>query len=258
MQPDPAESDRATERSVSAALWVARCVAAFVMFLAATACAQPVAALWPPAPGDATHRIVVSTDAWHSVIGLRTPDAPTRDEVTSRGSVTELGDATAHGDAAASDGGATRAVFEEWGYAEKGYYLEGSNGVCGTLRALFVPSAAVVVVTRGDRTWAERTPQPPARSWEFDLTDAGLARLIEFLHADVAAPAPISHAGGSDWFDAKSSYHAFHHCHHWTAAALRAAGLPVRPAFALFKWSLESQLDRAARIAAEGGGGGNR
>lgn len=228
-----AAAGRATTRFLRAAVAAALC-------LAAAACAQPIAGLWPPGPGDVTHRIVVSTDAWHSVIGLcRENGQATQDAPSAPAAAPE----------ATRQAGSPR--FEEWGFAEKGYYLEGDNGVCGTLRALFLPSAGVVSVTRGDRTWAERTPQPPGRSWEFDLTDAGFARLAAFLRAEVASPTPISHAGGAEWFDAASSYHAFHHCHHWTASALREAGLPVRPAFALFKWSLESQLDRAERIGAE-------
>jgi hypothetical protein len=180
-------------------------------------CAQPVAGLWPPGPGEATHEIVVSTDAWHSVVALprERPGGP----------------------------------VEEWGYADKAHYLEGHDGVLGTLDALFVPGAAVVVVTHADRIWAERSPQPPGRSWTFALMDAGYAGLLGFLHGELASPEVISDRNGADWYDAKSSYHAFHHCHHWTAAALREAGLPVWPAYALFKWSLEAQLDRAEEIA---------
>jgi hypothetical protein len=192
--------------------------AAFLLLLLFVAgCASPVDGLWPPRPDEPAHRIVVSMDSWHSVIGLVRADG----------------------------------TLEERGYADKAYYLEGDDGVCGTLGALFVPGTGVIQTTRGARSWAERTPQPPARSWTFDLSEEGRARLVAHMDADVAGATPCSLRGGAVWHDAKSSYWMFHHCHHWTASALREAGLPVFASYAMFKWSLEAQLDRAAGIAAE-------
>jgi hypothetical protein len=195
-----------------------RLIAAVVVL--AAGCAQPGAGLWPAEPGAATRRIVVSTDGWHSVIGLNADRAPGE-------------------------------PVEEWGYARKSYYLEGDTGACGTLAALFVPGTGVVLQTKDPRTWAERTTQPPARSWEFELTDEGWTRLVAFIDAERASEEPVSHKAGATWYDANSSYWGFHHCHHWTASALREAGLPVWSSYALFKWSFEAQLDRAATIAEE-------
>src|SRR5690242_3492833 len=98
-----------------------------VVALLAAGCACPVDGVWPPRADEPTHRIVVSTDAWHSVIGLVRDDGS----------------------------------LEEWGYARKAYYLEGDDGVCGTLSALFIPGAGVIQKTTGTRSWALRTPQPP-------------------------------------------------------------------------------------------------
>jgi hypothetical protein len=188
---------------------------ALTALVLAAGCAQPVAGLWPPRPGEDTRQIVVSTDAWHSVICL------TRD----------------HGG------------LEEWGYADKSYYLEGHDGVSGTLDALILPGAGVIHVACVERAWGERTPQPPGRVWHFDLTREGYARLLSYLQTSSEADQPCSERGGLVWFDAKSAYHMFHHCHHWAAGALREAGLPVWPLYAQFKWTFEAQLDRAADMA---------
>jgi hypothetical protein len=185
-----------------------------VLVLAA-GCAQPVAGLWPPRAGEPTHRVIVSTDNWHSVIGLPRDDGR----------------------------------LDEWSYASKAYYLEREDGFFGTLSAVFIPGDAVVLTRVSDRPWAETTTQPPGRSWTFDLSEEGYARLVAYVAAERASETPCSHAGGALWFDATSSYGGLHHCQHWTASALREAGLPVWSVYALFKWSLEAQLDRAEAMA---------
>src|SRR5262245_58650358 len=96
-------------------------------------CAQPVRDLWPPAPGEKSHRIIVCTDTWHSMVGVWPADQAD---------------------------GAAFASLTEWGYAQKAYYLEGDSGCSGTLRALFIPSTSVVYVADAGKPWSERTPQP--------------------------------------------------------------------------------------------------
>ena len=194
-----------------------------VLLCLVSGCAQPIADLWPPRPGSKTRLILVSIDRWHSVIALRREPHP-EDAMLP---------------------------WEEWGYAEEGYYLEGDSGCCGTLRALFVPSAAVVQVARAALPWSERTPQPPARSWVFRLSEDGYEQLVEFLARSKKSGEIVSHAYGSAWYRASPSYHAFHHCYHWTARALRSAGLPVWSFYSLFKSCLEAQLDRALELQAE-------
>jgi hypothetical protein len=207
-------------------------IAAFLVTAWFGGCASPVEGLWPPAPGDKTFRILVSVDSWHSVIGVWPEGDP---------------------------GGHDLSLLEEWAYAEKGYYLEGDSGSSGTMRALFWPSTGVVQVTRAGRPWSERTPQPPARTWSFELTEQGYRNLRNHLAGERESARPHLVERDSEWYIADCSYHAFHHCHHWTARALRSAGLPVWAFYALFKWSLEAQLDRAMEFvppADQDGGNG--
>ena len=185
--------------------------------------------LWPPPAGAKTHTIRVSVDRWHSMI------------------------AVAHNDTSSARGDAQ--LWEEWGYAEKGYYLEGDTGCSGTLWALFVPSAGVVQVTHTRTAWSERTPQPPARSWTFRLSETGYERLCDFLEREKKSAEVISTAGGYSWYRADESYHVFHHCYHWTARALRAAGLPVWSFYAPLKSCLEAQLNRALTFQGDGNAG---
>ena len=185
-------------------------------------CASPVEGLWPPEPGAPSHRIVVSVDSWHSVIGIW-PEGDARDTSPSG--------------------------MREWAYAERGYYLEGSDGSSGSVRAMLWPSSGVIVVRADGQSLDEWSPDPPVRTWTFELTPEGHRALREYLESSRASAEPITEERGFLWYEADRSYHLFHHCHHWTAGALRAAGLPVTAFWAPFRWSLEAQLDRAEEMA---------
>ena len=89
-------------------------------------CAQPIRELWPPAAGEKVHKVIVSVDGWHSVIGIWPRDDPD---------------------------GLDMSRLQEWSYSEKNYYLEGDTGCCGTLRALFVPSLGSVQVAEPLALW---------------------------------------------------------------------------------------------------------
>lgn len=187
-------------------------------------CAAPVAGRWPPAPDAPAVTVHVSVDRWHAMIALP-PEDPAR--------------ATA---------------FEEWGYAQRAWYLEGRQGVLDAVGALLWPSEGVVEVARAGRLWADRTPQPPAEVFAFRLGEDGQRRLRAHLAASVAAPEPVATLGSSRFYRARREYHLFNTCHPWAARALRAAGLPLSPGAALTRSLLSWQLARAARIASEAAG----
>jgi len=200
-----------------------RAAVALVFFVLIAGCATPRAGLWPPEPGQPTHTIHVSLDTWHAMIAF--PLAPQPE---------------AHRDA--------RPAFEEWGYAERGWYLEGRQGVSGVFRALFWPSDGVVEVTVSDRIWAQRTPQPPADVFVFQLSETGYQRLRRHLAATIAASEPVAIIETSRFYAARDPYHLFHQCHQYAARALREGGLPVSPVWALTRTSFAMQLRRASQI----------
>jgi hypothetical protein len=222
------ESLGTSENSIG--LWRAVCHAmAGVIALSATvllsACVSPVEDLWPPTQDSATQTIYVSLDTWHAMIAFQvgTPDA-------SR--------FTPH-------------AYEEWGYAERTWYLEGQTGLTGIVRALFWPTDGVVEVGHYDRVWADRTPQPPSELFVFRVSEESHRRLRRHLRETISVSAPIASPGRSTFYPAVRSYHLFHTCHQYAAYALREAGLPISPFWAFNRTSLAWQLRRAARHAAE-------
>jgi len=193
-----------------------------LLFLAG--CAAPIQELWPPHEGQRSVTIIVSLDTWHAMIAM--PIEP--------------------------KSAAAKALYEEWGYAERAWYLEGRQGITGAIRALFWPTEGVVEVARYDRIWAERTPQPPADLFAFDLSETGYHRLREYLSSTIASPKPLVVSGQSQFYVAKEPYHLFHHCHQYAARALREAGLPISPWAAISRSAFAEQLRRAQRLARAG------
>jgi Protein of unknown function (DUF2459) len=188
-------------------------------------CAAPVADLWPPGPGAGAQTIIVSVDSWHAMIAF-----PLADDTRGTGAV-------------------PGARFEEWGYAERGWYLEGRQGIGGVFRAMFSSSPGVVEVALADRLWAERTPDPPADTFAFSLSEAGQQRLREHLRGTIAPGSPVALVGTSRFYAARDDYYLFHTCHQYTAQALRAAGLPLTPALAISRGTFAAQLRRAEGMA---------
>ena len=190
-------------------------------------CAAQGRELWPPPPDAPSWTIYVSLDAWHAMIAF--PLSSHKEPLGLRDS--------------------TGPAFEEWGFAERAWYLEGRQGLSGVMRALFWPTEGIVEVGRHDRVWAERTSQPPSDLFTFRLSEEGHDRLRHHLLSTIASSDPILVAGNSIFYPATRSYHLFHQCHQYVARALQEAGLPTSVFWAFNRASLAMQLRRAARIA---------
>ena len=173
--------------------------------------------------------IVVSLDAAHSMIALPV-DAPVFDIRGGHG-VTRIDGAP----------GEPR-VYEEWGYAERAWFLEKRQGFTGVLRALLWPTEGVVEVGIHESIWAERTQKPPVEAFRFQISEVGYRSLRSYLRATIASEEPVGIVGNSRFCVARSSYHLFHHCHHYTAKGLREAGLPISMSGALTRDGFAKQL----------------
>ncbi len=212
---------------------------AAIVLVLLSSCASPVEGLWPPPPNSVQQTIHVSLDTWHAMIAF-----PIQQEGSDQPSAFSSEDGTS------SQHSSLRAhhFYEEWGYAERAWYLEGRTGLTGIVRALFWPTEGVVEVGRYDRVWAERTPQPPSELFSFRLTEEGYQRLRRHLQTTFLREEPVASFGQSVFYSAKRSYHLFHTCHQYAAYALREAGLPISPFWAFNRTSLAWQLRRAAKL----------
>jgi hypothetical protein len=178
--------------------------------------------------------IVVSLDAAHSMIALPI-EAPALHGNCANGSI-DMDNMP----------GKPR-VYEEWGYAERAWYLEKRQGFTGVLRALLWPTEGVVEVGIHETIWAERTQKPPVETFKFRICEAGYRSLRSYLRATIASEEPVGIVGNSRFCIARSSYHLFNHCHHYTAKGLREAGLPISMSGALTRDIFAKQLRRIMR-----------
>lgn len=125
------------------------------------------------------------------------------------------------------------------------------TGLIEMLSAL-LPSNSALLVT------ALRVPPEaafPDKTVELGVSRAGLTRLVGFIREDVETdsggnpillgPGPYP---GSVFWAGRRTYDAFFTCNSWTAAGLRAAGLPFR-GNALFA---DQVMDQARRLAGAG------
>jgi hypothetical protein len=175
--------------------------------------------------------IVVSLDAAHSMIAL--PVEASVIHVRADHGVTGMDGAPGEPH-----------VYEEWGYAERAWYLEKRQGFTGVLRALLWPTEGVVEVGIHESIWAERTQKPPVESFRFQISEVGYRSLRSYLRATIASEVPVGIVGNSRFCVARPSYHLFHHCHHYTAKGLREAGLPISMRGALTRDGFAKQLRR--------------
>lgn len=175
--------------------------------------------------------IVVSLDAAHSMIAL-----PVEASVLH-----VSGD---HGVIGMDGAPGELRVYEEWGYAERAWYLEKRQGFTGVLRALLWPTEGVVEVGIHESIWAERTQKPPVEAFRFQISEVGYRNLRSYLRATIASEEPVGIVGNSRFCVARPSYHLFHHCHHYTAKGLREAGLPIPMWGALNRYIFSKQLRR--------------
>ncbi|MCP9456616.1 MAG: DUF2459 domain-containing protein [Nitrospira sp.] len=197
-----------------------------LFLLLTTACTSPAEGLRPASSDSSIRTIFVSLDTWHAMIAFPA-DEPRRFPSTSH-------------------------RYEEWGYAERAWYLEGRQGLGGIVHTLFWPSGGVVEIGYHDRVWADRTPQPPAERFTFFVNDEAYQRLKRHLRATISEETPLASFDQSVFYPAARPYHLFHTCHQYAALALREAGLPLSPFWAFSRTSLAWQLRRAARIQESG------
>jgi hypothetical protein len=200
--------------------------------------------------------VYVSLDTWHAMVAFADSEqqAANSEEQEGRVPLPESSSPPGHQPPVRQAHGRSairHSPFEEWGYAERAWYLEDRRGLGGILRALLWPTEGVVEIGRYERVWADRTPQPPSELFVFRVSDEGFRRLHRHLRSTVASDTPVASFEQSTFYPAVRSYHVFHTCHQYAASALRAAGLPISAFWAFNRTALAWQLRRAAQIAAE-------
>jgi uncharacterized protein (TIGR02117 family) len=164
-----------------------------------------------PAVDDGATIYVVS-HGWHTGIVVRTADV-------APGAWPEADD-FAH------------AEYLEVGWGDRDYYQAHDPGFLDAVAAAFVakPGVLHIVGFRGD----VRRTFPASDIVALHVSPQGLARLVAHLRASYERDANGQAVrlgpglyGDSRFYGSVERFHLFNTCNVWTAAALRAAGLPI-------------------------------
>ena len=136
------------------------------------------------------------------------------------------------------------------GWGDAGFYRDGP-GLWRGLDAIVPPSPSVIHLIGADEP-VERF-YTPTRLQRAALSSSQAAGLAAFLAREVAVVEGQAmvvgqgHAGpGSLFLEGRSSFHGLYVCNHWTARALRAAGLSVG---SRLSYRADGVLDDLARSA---------
>ncbi|MGH7152159.1 MAG: hypothetical protein ACREIU_15745, partial [Planctomycetota bacterium] len=108
----------------------------------------------------------------------------------------------------------------------------------------FWPTASVLGCEERDSPPWRRHPEEQVERWSFVVSGRGLEELHAYLDSERGPPLPDP----PGWNDGTHAYHLFHQCHHVTAGALRAAGLPIAPWWCLTGGLIRLQLNRIRRF----------
>lgn len=138
------------------------------------------------------------------------------------------------------------AKYLEFGWGDAGYYPNPDPGLGALLKAGLWPTKSVVHVVAFDIPVTKFFPG--SEVIRLELSAKEMAALNRFIyksfrlepHGPVVVKAGLY--GESAFYQSRLKYHLFHNCNHWVARAMKAAGLPTRPAFALTKRQLLAQL----------------
>ncbi len=181
-------------------------------------CAGPIRGLYPPREGEPVRSVYVVSHGWHTGLVVRRMDVP-------------AGVWPEHGDFAGSE-------FVEVGWGDRDFYQapKATSGLA--LRAALWSRASVLHVVGVSRP--VRPAFPEGGVVEIRVSTRGLERLALFIQdayardeVGRAIPLGPGHWPWSRFYLAREPYYLWRTCNTWAARALRAAGVPITPLYAI-------------------------
>jgi len=215
-------------RSVCRAVETAMCGIALIV---TAGCLGPVAALYRSGPGDPSTPVWVVDHGWHTGLVVERAAIPA-------GLWPEQDDLAP-------------APYLEVGWGDAAFYRAQNPGVGLALKAAFGSAGSVLHVVA--------LPAPPDRIFdgrqvvEIRLSRPGSQALVRFVDESFARGergrtprlGPGLY-GNSAFYPARGRYHLLNTCNTWVADALRSAGAPITPAYAMTAGNVMWQARRLA------------
>jgi uncharacterized protein (TIGR02117 family) len=145
------------------------------------------------------------------------------------------------------------AEYVDIGWGDWDYYQASDPGLRLALKAAFWSSRSVLHLI-GFKGPVENYFSG-SEVVQVTLSDEGFGRLIDFVSATFSRPDEAALAAGvpglapnSRFYPATGRFHLFRTCNTWVAEALRAAALPIAPAYAFTAGNLSYQVKRFGTV----------
>src|SRR5262245_22485317 len=202
-----------------------------IALIVTAGCLGPVAPLYPPRPDDPSTPVWVVDHGWHTGLVVERAAIP-------QGLWPEQDDLA-------------RGPYLEVGWGDAAFYRARDPGVGLAVRAALGSAGSALHVVA--------LPAPPERIFagrevaEIRLSRPGFLALARFVDESFArgerGRAPRLGPGLygiSAFYPARGRYHFLNTCNTWVADALRSAGVPITPAYAMTAGNLMWQARRVA------------
>ncbi len=189
-----------------------------------------------PAPAQEVEPVYVVSHGWHAGLVIRRTDAtavqwPEQDDFPD-------------------------ATFLEVGWGDRDFYQDPDPSLGDRLKGAFWPTPSVLHIVGFRR---EVTAYFPASEIiRIDLPEANVDSLAAYIHRayardEAGRPIPLGPGlyGQSRFYEGRERYHLRKNCNTWAARALRAAGVPLRPAEVLTAGDLLKQVRRFGKVIQE-------
>lgn len=142
-----------------------------------------------------------------------------------------------------------RSDYLEFGWGDAEYYLAENGTVWLALKALFWPTPSVLHVA--GITGSVTAFFPESRLVRISLPESGFARMLRFIRdtfwlVDEGRAIPVAAGlyGEGKFYRARGKFYFPKTCNYWTVSAVREAGLPVIPLFAVTAGGVLAQVER--------------
>lgn len=213
---------------------VYRSVLLFFLASFTTACLGPVTELHPTEVSDRPVTVYVTSHGWH--VGI----------------VAQASYLEAH---LPRIEGLPASRYLEFGWGDAAYYPHPDAGLGTLLRAALLPTSSVVHISGFDYSVEQMFPN--STLVRLQLSEAGMKKLATFLansivtQENTAVFVADGLYGDSLFVEAHGTYILPNTSNLWAARALRAAGLPITPIYALTQNNVISQARRAGVLIQE-------
>ncbi|MEX0739526.1 MAG: DUF2459 domain-containing protein [Pseudohongiella sp.] len=201
-----------------------------ILLLTLTACLGPAAGLYPADPALRPVPVYLTAHGWH--VGI---------VVEAERVLPQLPDSSHY----------PNGRWLEFGWGDADYYPNPDPGAGLLLKAALLPTSTVMHIVGFDQPVQQRFPY--SETVPLQLSSEGMQALAEFLathmQADDDGQAIYEQPGlygESAFFAARGIYLLPHTSNMWSARALRSAGLPITPIYAVTQSNLMWQAEAAS------------